>query len=209
MRQTLESVASVEEFREKILGIEGFDKSDRRRRFRQLTLRKRNTNYSLFPGLENFVDYVLREGTNVQRSEIGWERGYDRDSPRSGSVKTLVYTLKDNSLLLFLLGHYERLDTDAVGEIYAKGEELVRASAGELWDIGMWSFACCGFPAEIGDRDWKIVLASGDNFYNHPVYLAYNRLKVGDLYVPVKHYRDVMQARFGERVEVAERKITR
>ena len=145
----------------------------------------------------------------MQRSETGWERGYNRDSPRPGSVKTLAYTLKDGSLILFLLGHYARLDTDAVGEIYAKGEEMVRATPQELWDIGMWSFACCGFPAEMRDRDWKIVLAAGDNFYNHPVYLAHNRLKVGDLYVPKNHYIDIMQARFGERIKVAERKITR
>ena len=208
MERSLESVASIKEFREKVLGLEGLDKTGRRRRFRQLTLRKKNTDYSLMPSLEKFVDYVLREGTNVQRSEIGWERGYDRDNPRPGSVKTLVYTIKDGSLILFLLGHYGRLDMDAVGEIYAKGERLVRASPEELRDVGMWSFACFGFPAEPGKRDWKIVLAAGDDFYNHPVYLAHNRLKVGDLFVPQNHYVDIMKERFGGRIEVAERKIT-
>lgn len=186
MANRLQDVKSLEEFKLRVLtGIEPNSNVG---------------NIKFHEGLEEFVDFIIQNGTEKQRFAVGWEKPNDSGFPLAES-KALVYTQSDNELLLFLLSTLDYLDRTKVQKLYG---QLKRASQQDLQELGMAAYGCHGFPSSSCTRDWEIVIDNRGSVYRHPIYLQNTSRKVGLLFAAEEFYREVMQTRFPERV-VSER----
>jgi hypothetical protein len=180
----LQDVSSLEEFKSRVI-------ADSRSGLKGIS----DVRFS--KGMEEFVDYVIQNGTDDQKFAIGWEEPYYGGIPLSGKVKTLVYVLPNGELLLCLLDMLDYLDEKKVKSLYTPNEQLKKASLEDLHDLEMLPKRCHGFPSSECKRKWKIV---ADDVTRHPIYLNGIGENVGFLYAHTKYYSEIMNERFPGKV---------
>ncbi len=207
MANRLQEIKSLEEFRLKVLNLDGLlGDSSFAQNCRSRILMSFGLKYDSNPkdirfsdGLEEFVDYIIQSGTPEQKFAVGWEELQYGMFP-TDIVKTLIYTKPDNGLLLFLLADSNRLDKTKAQELYSPNGQIKMASQQDLQELGMTAKGCSGFPSASCLRDWKIVIDDRGIACRHPIYLQGTSRKAGSLYAAESFYKEVMQARFPNKV---------
>jgi len=197
MNTNLKDVASVDELRQRVLGLYGLENEAKAQRLAQLKIHDSDIRFS--PGLEDFMDYVLTHRQDLL-ARIWWRNEWERYGVfKDETAKTLVYTLPDDSIILFVLNPQNSLAMDAQRRYAPSG--LKRAPPTDLEMIGMAPYGCHAFPPSGSSRIWKVVI--DDTPYmtsDHPIYLAKPSMQVGILHVKKEDYLNIMQGRFSDRI---------
>jgi prolyl-tRNA editing enzyme YbaK/EbsC (Cys-tRNA(Pro) deacylase) len=156
---------------------------------------------NFLPGLEEFVTHLIAQGDHHVK-----EASYLITTREAGKMahrmihesKTMVYSLPDCSLLLYILELSKRVDEEKLGKIYFSGSAIVKATPEDLADLGMNPGACHPFPQANCHKQWKIVVDEHSEL-RHPIYTRDFR-KAGYIYVPMDNYVLLMNSRFSGRV---------
>lgn len=216
MLTRLEEVSSIEEFRFRAIGLlylsQSYGEESRRimaeQRLREYYGIKDVSELRFAQGLEEFVQYVIDNGTDSQKFAIGCETdNIDRGVFRTTRVKTMVYASGDE-LLLCLLGENNYVDDTKASQLLGLPDtKLKKASQEDLADLSMKAGTCHGFPSTAVERDWRV--AVDEEAMNHSLYLEGARKEVSLLFASARYYTEVMEARFPGRVTMGEIRQTR
>ena len=197
MNTNLKDVASVDELRQRVLGLYGLENEAKAQRLAQLKIHDSDIRFS--PGLEDFMDYVLTHRQDLL-ARIWWRNEWERYGVfKDETAKTLIYTLPDDSIILFVLDPRNSLAMDTQRRYAPSG--LRRAAPTDLEMIGMAPYGCHAFPPSGSSRMWKVVV--DDTPYmtsSHPIYLAKPLMQVGIFHVDKNDYLRIMQERFPDRI---------